>query len=211
MYHLVDGVYTKYENTAAGDVARKAGTVIYYCLQIKAITKTISAPTTENPDATKEVTIYDLADTTEAYLGSDGKEHFVDDHQIANFENGTVLLDYYIEKVSKVKQIEITAESFGGNFYLEASTLFRTQDGVDLPAEFIIPNCKIQSNFTFSMAATGDPSTFTFTLDAFPGTTRFNPAKKVLAAIQIIEDAVDSSLYRTRTIHDPTHDSYFDI
>ena len=30
---------------------------------------------------------------------------------------------------------------------------------------------KIQSNFTFSMASTGDPSTFTFTMDAMPGYT----------------------------------------
>jgi hypothetical protein len=61
------------------------------------------------------------------------------------------------------------------------------------------------------MAATGDPATFTFTLDAFPGLTRFNPTKKVLAAVQIIEDIDNDSVYRTQTIHDPMHDSYFDI
>ena len=60
-------------------------------------------------------------------------------------------------------EIQITADKFGGNYYLEASTLFRDQNGVDMPAEFIIPNCKIQSNFTFTMASSGDPSTFTFT------------------------------------------------
>jgi hypothetical protein len=58
-----------------------------------------------------------------------------------------------------------------------------------MPAEFIIPNCKIQSNFTFTMASSGDPSTFTFTMDAFPDYTRFDRSKKVLAAIQIIEEA----------------------
>ena len=52
-----------------------------------------------------------------------------------------------------------------------------------MPAEFIIPNCKIQSNFTFTMASSGDPSTFTFTMDAFPDYTRFNKTKKVLAAM----------------------------
>ena len=100
-----------------------------------------------------------------------------------------VTVDYYVERVSNAKQIEITADKFGGNFYLEASTLFRTTDGVDMPAEFIIPNCKIQSNFTFTMASSGDPSTFTFTMDAFPDYTRFDSKKKVLSAIQIIEDA----------------------
>jgi hypothetical protein len=58
-----------------------------------------------------------------------------------------------------------------------------------MPAEFVIPNCKIQSNFTFSMASSGDPSTFTFTIDAFPDYTRFDRSKKVLAAIQIVTEA----------------------
>lgn len=103
-----------------------------------------------------------------------------------------VLIDYYVAKKSKAQQMEITADSFSGNFYLEGSTLFRDEaTGIDMPAEFIIPNGKIQSNFTFSMMATGDPSTFTFTMDAFPGYTKFDGTKKVLAAIQIIEDDID--------------------
>ena len=61
-----------------------------------------------------------------------------------------------------------------------------------MPAEFIIPNCKIQSNFNFTMASSGDPSTFTFTMDAFPDYTRFDHSKKVLAAIQIIEESEES-------------------
>ena len=115
----------------------------------------------------------------------------------------TVLVDYYVERTSKAKQIEITADKFGGNYYLEASTLFRTPNGVDMPAEFIIPNCKIQSNFTFTMASSGDPSTFTFTMDAFPDYTRFDPTKKVLSAIQIIEDVDgESEDARKATAHD---------
>ena len=99
------------------------------------------------------------------------------------------LIDYYVEKVEKAQQIDIEAGKFGGNYYLEASTLFRNTNGVDMPAEFIIPNCKIQSNFTFTMASSGDPSSFTFTIDAFPDYTKFDKKKKVLAAIQIIEEA----------------------
>ena len=99
-------------------------------------------------------------------------------------------------------QIDITPDKFGGNYYLEASTLFRSQNGVDMPAEFIIPNCKIQSNFTFTMASSGDPSTFTFTMDAFPDYTRFDHSKKVLAAIQIIEDETGEDLYRLSSKHD---------
>ena len=111
-----------------------------------------------------------------------------------------VLVDYYTERNSGVQQIEITPDKFGGNFYLEASTLFRDTNGVDMPAEFIIPNCKVQSNFTFTMASSGDPSTFTFTMDAFPDYTRFNRTKKVLSAIQVIADneGEDADI-RTRT------------
>ena len=124
------------------------------------------------------------------------------------FDNTTaVLVDYYVEKKSGAQQIDITPDKFGGNYYLEASTLFRTQKGIDLPAEFIIPNCKIQSNFTFTMASSGDPSSFTFTMDAFPDVTRFDSTKKVLAAIQII-DAADSAnaLRRAST---PADDSQY--
>ena len=115
-----------------------------------------------------------------------------------------VLVDYYVERTGNAQQIEITADKFGGNYYLEASTLFRDQNGVDMPAEFIIPNCKIQSNFNFTMASSGDPSTFTFTMDAFPDYTRFDPTKKVLATIQIIKDIGSQDLNRVATKHDHT-------
>lgn len=121
------------------------------------------------------------------------------DDDLEFFYNGSVVLvDYYVERESGALQIDITPDKFGGNYYLEASTLFRDTNGVDLPAEFIIPNCKIQSNFTFTMANSGDPSTFTFTIDAFPDYTRFNKTKKVLAAIQIIDVNRDDAMVARR-------------
>ena len=106
----------------------------------------------------------------------------------------TVMVDYYVVKKSaKVSEIQIDAENFAGYYYVEADTLFRRQDnGVDMPANITLPNVKIQSNFTFSMASTGDPSTFTFTMDAFPGYTYFDNKKKVLCVIQVVEDATGS-------------------
>ena len=100
-----------------------------------------------------------------------------------------VMFDFYIKKGTGARQIEITPDKFGGNYYLEASTLFRDQNGTDMPAEFIIPNCKVQSNFSFSLASTGDPSTFTFTMDAFPDYTVYDPTKKVLSVIQVVTEA----------------------
>jgi hypothetical protein len=63
-----------------------------------------------------------------------------------------------------------------------------------MPAEFVIPNGKVQSNFTFTMASSGDPSTFNFVVDAFPAYTKFGD-KKVLAVIQVIEDTDDDVEY----------------
>lgn len=102
----------------------------------------------------------------------------------------TVLVDYYVDMAAGAKEITITAEQFAGYYYIEGDTLFRRQvDGVDLPAQLVIPNAKIQTNFTFTMAPSGDPSTFTFTADAFPGKVKGSKANKVLYALQIIEDA----------------------
>lgn len=99
-------------------------------------------------------------------------------------------VDFYIAKTSKVTELQIDAENFAGFYYVEASTLYRREsDGRDLPAEIVFPKVKIQSNFTFSMASSGDPSTFTFTMDAMPGYTFFNKTKKVLCAMQVIDDS----------------------
>lgn len=104
---------------------------------------------------------------------------------------GTIyLVDLYCE----VEGTEMTVESgkFAGYYYIEANTLFRrASDGMDVPAQFTIPKGKIQSNFTFTMAGTGDPSTFTFTVDAFPdymlGATQ---GKKVLFSLSVANDAI---------------------
>ena len=100
----------------------------------------------------------------------------------------TVRIDCYTVHTEGAQEIQIDAESFAGYYYIEADTLFRDEvTGQDLPAQFIIPRGKIQSNFTFTMANSGDPSTFTFTIDAFPAYTKFNKSKKVMAALQIVD------------------------
>ena len=131
--------------------------------------------------ATGEVT--KATDNTKAFTTLSLSRAFTDTTKIK-----TVLFDFYVYKKSGAKQIEITADKFGGTYYVEASTLFRDQNGGDHPAEFVIPNAKLQSNFNFSLASSGDPSTFTFTLDAFPDYTKFDRTKKVFAAIQVVDD-----------------------
>ena len=106
-----------------------------------------------------------------------------------------IMVDYYVLKnAANVTELQIDAEKFAGYFYVEADTLFRAQkDGKDYPANITLPNVKIQSNWTFSMASTGDPSTFTFTMDAMPGYTYFDQTKKVLCVIQVVEDSNSST------------------
>lgn len=71
----------------------------------------------------------------------------------------TVRLDCYTVHGAGAQELQIDAESFAGYYYIEMDTLFREEaTGQDLPAQFIIPRGKIQSNFTFTMANSGDPS-----------------------------------------------------
>ena len=99
----------------------------------------------------------------------------------------TIIVDCYIEMTNSIQTITIGPEDFGGYFYVEAQTLFRDEaTGKDLAANVIFPKVKIQSGFTFTMAASGDPSTFNFVMDAFPGYAVDRCDKKTMCDIQII-------------------------
>ena len=72
-------------------------------------------------------------------------------------ENMQYRVDYYVDVAGS--EMSIDPGKFATNFLIEATTLFRRKtDGKDLEAQFVIPNGKVQSGFTFTMAATGDPS-----------------------------------------------------
>ena len=167
----------------------------------------VSEPFIATGDGTNKISIKSItaANTTEPKRKTDYEPDTLKDLAYGD----TVLIDYYVQYTEGVTQVDIAPETFGGNFYIEASTLFRDQvTGVDMPAEFIIPNGKVQSNFTFTMASSGDPSTFTFTVDALPDYTRFNPSKKVLAAIQIVTENASGEEYRSATDKDGEYIKY---
>ena len=104
-----------------------------------------------------------------------------------NAAGKTVVVDFYLAMTNSVTTVTIGPEAFGGYFYVEAQTLFRDEStGKDFAAELIFPRVKVQSGFTFTMAASGDPSTFNFTMDAFPGTTMCDLTRKTMCDIQII-------------------------
>ena len=149
-------------------------------------------------DAEKKPVLEDTASTNAPMFvleyndGSIGKVLATTEGVVNSGKTGdSVFVDYYVEKEA-VTELNIDAENFAGFYYVEASTLFRREsDGKDLPAEIVFPRVKIQSNFTFTMASSGDPSTFTFTMDAFPAYTYFDKTKKVLCAMQIINEEAE--------------------
>ena len=149
--------------------------------------------------------------------GDSGKRDTWREDPNKNIQAGdTVRIDCYAVYGSGAQELQIDAENFAGYYYIEASTLFRDEaTGRDFPAEFIIPRGKIQSNFTFTMANSGDPSTFTFTIDAFPAYTKFNKTKKVMAALQILDPDAAKHNYADKQVigHDDRkadHDEYYD-
>lgn len=146
---------------------------------IESITVTGDSPSTGDPVNTKVI-----SDGNPATLTATG------------YASKPAIVDFYVVIQTGVTEVEIKPQDFGGFFYIEAQTLFRREDtGLDMAAEIILPKVKVQSGFTFSMASTGDPSTFTFTMDALPGYTKFDTTKKVCAVMQMIgvDDAASTS------------------
>lgn len=129
-------------------------------------------------------------------------------------KGATVQIDFYVIMNNALTEVVIEPSSFGGYFYVEAQTLYRREDtGKDMAAEIIIPKAKVQSAFTFTMAASGDPSTFDFVMDAMPGYTRFDATKKVMCKMQIVgtdSDAVDEAVH-THTTADTNDSPDFDL
>ena len=120
-----------------------------------------------------------------AFVETDAVKEFADEANKLQYGK-SYLVDFYARQNGS--EMTVSASKFAGYYYIEANTLFRrASDGKDLPAQFVIPKGKVQSNFNFTMASSGDPSTFTFTVDAFPDYTMFDSSCKVLFALQIAE------------------------
>lgn len=102
-----------------------------------------------------------------------------------------IRVEFYVIRLSDATVIEIEPDKFAGYYYVEAKTLYRQQNGVDIGAVITIPKVKIQSKFSLSMSATGDPSTFTFTMDAFPDYTKFNRKKKCLLTMTLLSEKTE--------------------
>lgn len=135
----------------------------------------------------------------------EGMDVTIKDPEIKNED--TIRIDFYSRK-PKTQMLTIDAENFAGYYYIEAECLWRNEaDGVDYPAIITIPRGKIQTNFTFSMASSGDPSTFDFVIDCLPGYTRFDKAHKVMATVQIIDASGAAHPYHDK-VNVPSHNLF---
>ena len=166
-------IKTEDDGSITGDIVTSSADIVY-------------SVETEGQDPNKKVTKAKLTITSPVWNN---------DSSNAITESINVLVDYYVVKNSEnVSEIQLTAQDFAGYYYVEADTLFRSQaTGIDMPANLTFPNVKVQSGFTISMAGTGDPSTFDFTMDAFPGYTYFDKSKQVLCVIQVVEDSLSAT------------------
>lgn len=153
--------------------------------------------------ALSEIGEVKVGDNDKIYFNLASSSNYVGETKEPKLVAGDVVrIDCYTVHTDGAVQIDIDANSFAGYYYIEADTLFREEaTGKDFPAEFVIPRGKIQSNFTFTLAATGDPSTFDFTIDCFPAYTSFSKSKKVLCQLNIVDPDVSSHNYNDKTIH----------
>lgn len=147
---------------------------------------TIAESSVSEVGAMPNTTTFQLAS---AYV--DGSATKALDGELSLSAGKVYLVDYYVFQPGA--SMTVTPGKFAGNYLIEANTLFRRADGRDLPAQFTIPNGKINSAFTFTMAPTGDPSTFPFTVDAFPDYLPFNRKCKALFSLDIADEPVSDS------------------
>lgn len=90
-------------------------------------------------------------------------------------ENALMTMDSFQAMSGAVKAsadnkstFSIYTNKFAGYYRVEAQTLIRDIEGIDHSALIIIPKAKLQTTINIPMGSSGDPSTFTFTFDAFP-------------------------------------------
>lgn len=162
-------------------------TTLYYCSDIPMFgMKTNSSGSVTDYIEDSDITVTGAAGDEDYLLEITAANPL--EFTIANVTAGfSAKVDFYIAFKEGVQTINILPSSFGGFFYVEADTLFRDEaTGKDLAASIIFPKVKVQSAFTFTMAASGDPSTFDFVMDAMPAYTMFDRSKKTVCDIQIV-------------------------
>lgn len=83
----------------------------------------------------------------------------------ASYTAGQIYYTTFDMAVINASEIEISANSFPGTYYVTGDTYARSEkNGVDEFFQFIIPKAKVQSENTITLEADGDPSVFNLNL-----------------------------------------------
>lgn len=106
--------------------------------------------------------------------GPQGKKYAIPTNKVVYDETGTSTTSYTAGKVYYITfdmavtdygEIEVSANSFPGTYYITGDTYARAEkNGVDEFFQFIIPKAKVQSSQTLTLSAEGDPSVFNLNL-----------------------------------------------
>ena len=178
------------ELDAEGQITRRFKVNQKGALEAQPTVPTLSVVATSQAGAPAEMDVTDKFQLVSAIAGETDTEAITEANGL---DAGKIyMVDYYV--LQPGSSMTVTAGKFAGTYLIEANTLFRRQtDGRDYPAQFTIPNGKISSAFTFTMAPTGDPSTFPFTVDAFPDYLPFNRKCKALFALEIADAPVEAT------------------
>ena len=81
-------------------------------------------------------------------------------------EGTFIVAKYKYTSAATTKTISIDAQLFPKTYTIIGEAFFRLETGVDVPCEFVIHKGKIMPDNTITLANTGDPSVFDFTVDA---------------------------------------------
>lgn len=92
--------------------------------------------------------------TTVSYYGANGETATSSDFEYATFE----------APIKDVTEINISAKTFPGTYYVTGDTFARDEAGHDSAFQIVIPKAKVTSEATLTMEAEGDPSTFSMNL-----------------------------------------------
>lgn len=93
---------------------------------------------------------------------------------------------YTVKTDATAKKVQVTSDMFGGSFKVVADVMVRDESTKkDYFAQFIIPNAKIEDDFSFNFAPEGDPSVLDIPLEILK-----DPAGNTMWELVIYDEAL---------------------
>lgn len=117
-------------------------------------------------------------------------------------DKNTYFVSFYVD-ITEVTEIEISPNTFPGNYYITGDTYARAQkNGKDEFFQFIIPNAKIQSEQTLTLEAEGDPTVFNLNLRVLRPANGGGMMKLVKYNVEMGHDTIEADSESMKIIKD---------